>query len=317
MSTKYTIQDLKTMQAWPLWRKVQVTQTRILEWCLYYDYKVYVSFSGGKDSTVLLDLVRRVYPDCPAVFCDTGLEYPEIRAFVKTIDNVVQVRPEMPFSKVIEGYGYPVISKDIAKVVYFARQGSKWALNRFNALNTDGTKSKFKEHYIKYKYLIDAPFCVANTCCRIIKEHPLNKYSRANKMHAITGLKADDSFQRQQAWQQSGCNAYGIGKSKPMSFWLEQDVLQYLKNLDLPYASIYGDIVANGNGILATTGAKRTGCMFCMFGVHLEAEPNRFQRMQTTHPKHWNYCINKLGCGKVLDYIGVPYEIRQMQLEFI
>ena len=58
---------------------------------------------------------------------------------------------------------------------------------------------------------------------------------------------------------------------------------------------------------LTTTGAKRTGCMFCMFGVHLEKEPNRFQRMALTHPKQYEFCIHKLGCGKVLDFLGVPY----------
>ena len=47
--------------------------------------------------------------------------------------------------------------------------------------------------------------------------------------------------------------------------------------------------------------------MFCMFGLHLEKQPNRFQRMALTHPKQHNFCVNKLDCGKVLDYIGVPY----------
>ena len=65
--------------------------------------------------------------------------------------------------------------------------------------------------------------------------------------------------------------------------------------------------IVEKNGRLTTTGAKRTGCMFCMFGVHLEKEPNRFQRMALTHPKQYDFCIHKLGCGKVLDFLGVPY----------
>ena len=85
---RYTPEDLKIMQSWSLERKIQVTQTRIIEWYQKNNGKVYVSFSGGKDSTVLLDLVRRIYPDVPAVFIDTGLEYPELREFVKTIQNV-------------------------------------------------------------------------------------------------------------------------------------------------------------------------------------------------------------------------------------
>lgn len=84
-----TKEDLKTMQEWSLERKIRVTQTRIMEWYMHYDGNVCISFSGGKDSTVLLDLARRIYPDIPAVFVDTGLEYPSIRSFVKSKENIV------------------------------------------------------------------------------------------------------------------------------------------------------------------------------------------------------------------------------------
>lgn len=104
---KYTKEDLKIMQGWSLERKIQVTQTRIIEWYQHWEGKVYVSFSGGKDSTVLLDLARRIYPDIEAVYVDTGLEYPEIRSFVKTKDNIDWIRPKIPFNQVIEKYGYP------------------------------------------------------------------------------------------------------------------------------------------------------------------------------------------------------------------
>ena len=138
----YTRQDLSVMQAWPLDRKIRVTQAKIIEWYHHYGGKVAVSFSGGKDSTVLLDLARRAFPDIPAVFVDTGLEYPEIREFVKTVPNVTWLRPEMPFSKVISEYGYPVVSKDVARRVRCAKRGSPWALCHLNGLNADGKPSK-------------------------------------------------------------------------------------------------------------------------------------------------------------------------------
>ena len=95
----YTRQDLSVMQAWPLERKTRVTQAKIIEWYHHYGGKVAVSFSGGKDSTVLLDLARRAFPDIPAVFVDTGLEYPEIREFVKTVPNVTWRARRCPFPR--------------------------------------------------------------------------------------------------------------------------------------------------------------------------------------------------------------------------
>lgn len=74
----YTKEDLRTMQAWPLDRKMRETQAKIQGWYEHYGGKVFVSFSGGKDSTVLLNLVRGLYPDVPAAYADTGMEYPEI-----------------------------------------------------------------------------------------------------------------------------------------------------------------------------------------------------------------------------------------------
>lgn len=144
--TKYTKEDLKTMQAWDLERKIRVTQTRIIEWYKHWNGKVSVSFSGGKDSTVLLDLARRIYPDIEAVFVDTGLEYPEIREFVKSKDNVTWLKPEMSFRKVIETYGYPVGGKDTAQSIELGRKAlaiimqSKWTMVTEHIWNTVGKK---------------------------------------------------------------------------------------------------------------------------------------------------------------------------------
>ena len=87
-----TREELKALQALPLERKIMITQTRIIEWLLKFKGQVYVSFSGGKDSTVLLDLVRRIEPNVEAVFVNTGLEYPEIQSFGKSFGNVTILR---------------------------------------------------------------------------------------------------------------------------------------------------------------------------------------------------------------------------------
>lgn len=82
----------------------------------------YVSFSGGKDSTVLLDIARKRYPEIRACFSDTGLEYPEIRQFAMSHENIDVVRPKMRFDEVISKYGYPLIGKEVAEAIYYARR---------------------------------------------------------------------------------------------------------------------------------------------------------------------------------------------------
>ena len=310
LKMKHTREELAQMQSLSLDMKIRMSQRRIRDWYEHFEGQVYVSFSGGKDSTVLKHLVETtpgVY-EVPSVFVDTGLEYPEVRMFATKNADVV-LRPEMRFDEVIEKYGYPVISKRVSEVLYFARKGSKWAIEALNGRNVDGSECKFAQRYIKYKYLLDAPFDSTHKCCNVMKKKPFYKFERESGRKAIIGSMASESFARQKAWEINGCNAFDSKRqiSKPMSFWTEQDVLEYIVRLNLDYAKVYGDIVFDGEKY-STTGVDRTGCMFCMFGCHLEKEPNRFQRMKETHPRQYDYCMNKLGLKEVLEYINVPYE---------
>lgn len=312
--TERTLQALKEMQNLPLARKIQITQARIIEWYQKNEGKVYVSFSGGKDSRVLLHLVRQIYPEVPAVFADTGLEYPEIRQFVKSFDNVVWVKPEMNFREVIDKYGYPLISKDVAKVIQRSRKGQNWATKALNGKNADGSASSFKQRFVKYGYLIDTNIKISDECCSVMKKKPIHRYEKETGRKPFIATMACESFIRQKSWLQSGCNAFNAKRptSQPMSFWTEQDVLGYIKLYNLDYASVYGDIVEI-NGKLKTTGRDRTGCVFCGFGCHLEKSPNRFQRLQKTHPQLWQYCMKPweeggLGMREPLEYIGVKVD---------
>lgn len=309
------------MQAWPLERKIRVTQTRITEWYIRHEGEVYVSFSGGKDSTVLLDMARRCYPKMEAVFVDTGLEYPEIREFVKSFDNVTWLYPvfydrkkreyvKTNFKEVIHKYGYPIISKDVSMKIYDARINPSGYTKAMFEGSGEYQDSRF--NISKYRYILDAPFLISDKCCDAMKKNPLKVYGKQSGKLPIVGTMASESFWRKNAWLKYGCNAFDAKEpiSKPMSFWTEQDVLAYIKKCDIPYCNVYGEII--GDNKLKTTGEERTGCMFCMFGCHSEKEPNRFQRMKMTHPKQYDYCIRPiedggLGLGGVLDFIGVKY----------
>ena len=143
-----------------------------------------------------------------------------------------------------------------------------------------------------------------------MKKSPVKSYERKTGRKAILGTMTDESALRLSSWLRNGCNAFEKSRptSQPLSFWTEQDILQYIVENELEIASVYGEIQVDREGKYYLTGCQRTGCMFCAFGCHKDENPNRFQRMIQTHPKQHEYCMNKLGLKEVLDYIGVDYE---------
>jgi len=304
---KWELQERWTL---PLDIKIKMTEQRIREWYKYWNGEVYVSFSGGKDSTVLLDIVRNIYPNVQAVFIDTGLEYGEIRSFVKTIDNVVWLKPKMNFKKVIEKYGYPVVSKKVARFVRDLKKpleiNAKTQNLRRTGYNQNGFFCPSQKLSKKWMYLIDAPFDISEQCCEIMKKEPFHRFVKETGKKPMNGVTAEESQMREKMYLRNGCNIFREKDSisMPIAFWANQDILLYLKEKKLPYCSVYGDIIKKENKLI-TTGELRTGCTFCCFGVHMEKGENRFQKMYKTHPKLWDYCMNKLGLQDVLDYIGV------------
>lgn len=166
--------QLRQFQGLPLEIKIAKSKLRIREWYDHFDGQVYVSFSGGKDSTVLLDLVRSEFPDVPAVFSDTGLEFPEVRTFIKTVPHVTWIKPDLTFRQVIEKHGYPVISKEQSDWIYRARGGNPQVYQK-NVLGImpDGSKTRFHISE-KWRYLLDAPFLIGAGCCFEMKKKPLH-----------------------------------------------------------------------------------------------------------------------------------------------
>lgn len=122
--TERTKDGLRILQALPLDLKIEMSKQRIREWYEHFDGMVYIGFSGGKDSSVLLHLVRSIYPDIPAVYCDTGLEFPELKELVRSTENTEIVRPKLVFTEVLTRYGYPLVSKEVAEAIYYARRNA-------------------------------------------------------------------------------------------------------------------------------------------------------------------------------------------------
>ena len=239
MSEIRTREMLRQMQSLPLDLKISLTKSRIREWVRRFgENGVYISFSGGKDSTVLLHLVREMYPNVEAVFCNTGLEFPEIQQFAKSFENVTVIRPEKSFIDVIKEYGYPMISKEVSDVIYEVKQGSKYGyskcgyrLKKLNGILLDKNGNKSRYCCEKYKPIFDwCDFNISNRCCKYIKKQPLQKFERETGKKRFTAEMADESFSREQVWRKYGCNAFDSKqpKSKPMSFWTENDVCMYV-----------------------------------------------------------------------------------------
>lgn len=314
------------MQSLPLEAKVAMTQRRIKEWYDYWDGQVFLSFSGGKDSTVLKHIIDNTVGvhDVPAVFADTGLEYPEVKKFATANADIV-LRPEMRFDNVIKEYGYPLFNKETAKRIYYGRR----ALQRGNPevaekylfpigkdKKTGETRqSRFKPSKKAIDVALNTSIPVSWKCCDIMKKKPFKKYKKETGRKPILGMMAGEAIMRRNAWLLHGCNAFESKNpsSNPLAFWTEQDVLQYIVENNIDYATVYGEIKQDENGKYYTTGVDRTGCMFCMFGVHLDKKPNRFQRMKETHPIQYAYCMKPvaeggLGIAEILDYIGVEYK---------
>ena len=298
-------QELYRLQALPLDEKIAIAQKAIREFVEHFGVDgIYISFSGGKDSTVLIHLCRQLYPDLVGLYSDTGMEFPEIRDFVQTFDNITIVTPKMHHREMLKKCGYPVVSKEQAEWIYRIRSGtSSGAIQKaFYGLNLDGTPTRFKLSE-QWKYLLNAPFNIGSGCCKEMKLKPIAEYVKKTGRVPIMGTTASESALRAQKFLQYGF--YNLEGKKaqctPMSIWTDDDVWEYIHRFNLPYCKIYD------------MGYDRTGCVFCMFGAHLDKEPNRFQKLQRTHPDLWRYCMKPyddggLGLREVLEFMGIPYE---------
>ena len=200
----------------------------------------------------------------------------------------------------------------------------------------------------------DPDIKISNECCYWLKEKPCDDWAKNHNSAPYLGIMASEGGQREEALIDHGCNYYGktVTRSAPFAIFMRQDILRlalemddwyhahlalfeqlfhaqpYGRNVDgslkeyVPVQSIvpeiYGEITQRSNGELYTTGAQRTGCSMCGFGIHLEERPHRFDKLRERNYKEWEFWMYRCctdpktgenyGWGRVLDYIGVPWE---------
>ncbi len=307
--------------------KLRLSRTRIREWYDNWGEQVYVGYSGGLDSRVLLHLIRQEIGEyVPAVFSNTGLEFPEIVQFArKASGEFVEIEPrdkegkKISFRQVILTEGYPLVSKETAMRIRKLRHGNLSDRYR-NYLLYGDERGKAYSLAIKWRPLLSAPFDTSEKCCDIMKKGPFKKYEKETGRVPYIGVTQDEGIMRARQYAHTGCNIYDGDriKSQPLGFWTKQDVMRYVVENDLEICSVYGDIKQTPCGQYYLTGEQRTGCMFCAFGAHMEPEPNRFQRMAKQYPKQYDFCMKPvseggLGMAEVLDYVGIPWTTWEQQ----
>ena len=212
----------------------------------------------------------------------------------------------MRFNEVIFKYGYPFISKEIAQTIYGIRVSEKnGRFNTYRHKKISGEMRGSRYNTERWKALKDVDFSISHICCNVMKKAPFKSYEKQTGRKPIIGTMAQESLLREQQWIRNGCNAFDLKRpeSTPMAFWTEQDVLRYIKENDVKIASIYGEVVNTDDDGLEyyetltdckykTTGCRRSGCIFCGFGAHLDEDEGRFVRLKRTHPKKYMYCMD-------------------------
>lgn len=283
--------ELRRLQRMPFSWKVEHAKDVIREFVEHEgESHVYVSFSGGKDSLVTLHLVRQIYPDIPAVFANTGIEFPEQVKFVRSFQNVTEVYPIKHFPKILKEHGIVYPSKEVAMYIRDAKNGARYAINGLQGLDTKGNENRYKARFKRWAYLMDSGVKISPVCCELMKERPLRDYEKRNGKSPIIGTRAEESFRRAVGWMKSGCNSF-VGKkakSTPLSLWLESDVWRYIDENGIKLSPMYTE-----------GGMSRTGCMFCPVPI-AHNDMKNIEYARTHHPKMYDAMMQKFGLADML-----------------
>lgn len=315
-----TLEELRYRQSWTFEQKIDHAVGAI-EYFINHMSKqgkgVYISFSGGKDSTVLLDMVRRfIDPDhnIPVVFCNTGNEWPDTVRFVKTFDNVTIIRPEYSLKKIFEREGFPLISKEQSQYICQYKHAKSERI-KYIRLYGKVSKKGYKQGMIskKWQFLINENFMLSDKCCHYLKKQPFYRYEKENNCFPIIGILTEESTQRESEYiKRGGCNAFDMKRpaSFPISIFTEQDILEYKRLFNIPFSPIYDD-----------PRVKQTGCCTCGFGAH-EKDDYRFELLYDLRPNFYmvamNYTNNGVTYREALRKVGVqlPDEVKQYSINF-
>lgn len=344
-------QRFTAMQNLPYKVKVKRAEQRVYEFLEEMDKRgcnAHVSVGGLDSITLLLFIRRHLGIDLPAISV-SGVEDKSIQKVHESL-GVKRIKSYKSKVEILNEVGFPVISKRIAGKIdllqhptennktvrhaiitgecgeqgHFAKNSRMQLPQKWLRLFAGMANKEYGTHYLQ------APFLVSNKCCYYLKEKPCDDWAREHNSWPFLGMMASEGGQREEALIEHGCNYYGktVMRSAPFAPFLRQDILQLALDLEVPVPEIYGQIKRKADGTLCTTGAQRTGCSMCGFGIHLEKRPHRFDRLRERNPAEWEFWMyrcatdtetgEKFGWGRVLNWIGVEWEdhpVVQISLE--
>lgn len=278
-----TAEELYERQKWTLSQKIDHSLGTIDQFIEKTDGKVYLAFSGGKDSTVLMHLCEIIKKDILCVFVNTGCEYLDIIRFVdecqKDGHNIKIIRPEYKPREVWEKYGFPLVSKEVAENIHAIRTNPD-SIKSKKALGIINPNSQFVLGK-KWRYLINEPYDTSNKCCQKLKKDPSHKFQKESGLYPILGIMASESQLREKTYiRRGGCNVWGENaNSHPLSIWTDDDIWQFIRENNIKIADIYNK------------GAQRTGCAACGFGCQYKHD-TRLQLLHDLYPKYYEMVMN-------------------------
>lgn len=292
MKNVLTYKEYQERVDWPFTKKIDHSLYIIDAFLAQYPNAI-VSFSGGIDSTVLLHLVQMLKKDVRIVFMDTTNEFRDIIKFVKTIESVEILHPTTSFTKVVQTYGFPLISKKVAYMLDVLKHPTESNANSrrlfLTGLNSKGERNPFYILPDKYRFLIDAPFNFTNKCCDLLKKKP---FSPLTKNGVLVGTLATESDFRKAAYISTGCINVAGRKAAPLSIWKKEEIWKFIRENHIPYCSVYDK------------GEASTGCAYCGFG--LQFDPRRFERLKKLEPKRYQVMMNLKNNG-ITYYEAIRY----------
>lgn len=239
----------------------------------YGEKNFYLSFSGGKDSTVLSALIDMALPNnkIPRVYANTGIELNMIRDFVfelsKTDNRIQIINPSIPIKQMLECEGYPFKSKVHAHCVNLFQIGSdnKMILG-YLGKRPETWHSRTCPKKLRYQF--EEGSCdlrISDMCCVRLKEEPMVKWSEKNgKKYPIIGTMQADGGRRTKVQ----CLAFKNNKNKDLKSFqplapLSKEWEEWLiKTYNIKICDIYKP----------PYNFTRTGCKGCPFAMNLQDE---------------------------------------------